>query len=249
MLAKFLRSLLMLFIFCLIWQGICVYAQIANYLVPSPLSIFNSWQQHFALIAKQAIPTMIETLLGLTLGTLLGVMLAILLAFSAYFKRWFLPLIIISQALPTFAIAPLLVLWFGYGMSSKIICVVIMIFFPITHNTFEGLRKTPLEWIELARTMNANRWQIFMKVRLPASLPSFFAGLKIAATYAPIGAVIGEWIGSNQGLGYLMLNANARMQISLVFATLFTLVILTLVLYYSISALAAKAVFWHQETI
>ena len=245
--SKLRRALLLVMLLLVIWQVICHITQLPSYILPSPLMIAHSWQANANLIARQAIPTIIETLLGLLLGCLFGMLAAICLAYSHSLKQWFLPLLLISQALPTFAIAPLLVIWFGYGMTSKIVCCVIMIFFPITSNCYDGLRQTPQAWLDIASTMNASRWQCFLKVRLPAALPQCFSGLKIAASIAPIGAVIGEWLGSSKGLGFLLLNANARMEISLMFATLFTLVILTLCLYYGIDRLSRHFVFWQTE--
>jgi ABC-type nitrate/sulfonate/bicarbonate transport system permease component len=156
---------------------------------------------------------------------------------------WFLPLMIISQAIPTFAIAPLLVIWFGYGMASKIICTILMIFFPITSAFFDGLRQTERHWLDLAKTMNAKKIRLFYYIRIPAALPRLASGMRIAAVFAPIGAVIGEWVGASGGLGFLMLNANARMQIDLMFAALCVLILLSLLLYFIIDRICARFIF------
>ena len=129
-----------------------------------------------------------------------------------------MPLLVVSQALPVFALAPLLVLWLGYGMASKVAMAVLIIFFPVTAAFLDGLRRTEPGWLELARTMDARPLAILAQIRVPAALPALASGLRVAAAVAPIGAVIGEWVGSSAGLGYLMLHANARMQVDLMFA-------------------------------
>jgi putative hydroxymethylpyrimidine transport system permease protein len=170
------------------------------------------------------------------------------MAFYRPVKNWFFPILIISQALPTFAIAPLLVIWLGYGMASKIITTMIMLFFPITSAFYDGLRRTELGWLDLAKTMRAKKWRVFLYIRIPAALPALASGLRVAAAIAPIGAVVGEWIGASHGLGYLMLNANARMQIDLMFAALFTIIIFSLALYFIIDALLRAALPWQPES-
>ena len=143
-----------------------------------------------------------------------------------------MPLLIISQAVPVFAIAPLLVLWLGYGMASKIAMAVLIIYFPVTAACYDGLRNTPQSWLQLAQTLQISPQAMLFKVRLPAALPALASGLRIAVSIAPIGAVVGEWVGSSEGLGYLMLQANARMQIDLMFAALFLLLLIALCLYF-----------------
>ena len=160
---------------------------------------------------------------------------------------WLLPILLISQVIPTFAIAPLLVIWLGYGMSSKIATTAIMLFFPITSAFFDGLRHTHPDLVDLARTMNAKKWRFFWHIRIPAALPYFASGLRIAVIAAPISAVIGEWVGASHGLGFLMLNANARMQIDLMFAALATLTLFSLLLYYITIVLLKKMIPWQNE--
>lgn len=244
---KLLRPLLVLLVFFGAWQLADGFFQFPSYILPSPIQIFETWWVKAAILYHQAIPTIIETLLGLFLGCLLGILAAIVIAYYKQARYWLLPMLIISQAIPTFAIAPLLVIWFGYGMASKIACTIIMLFFPITSSFYDGLRRTETAWLDLSKTLGASKWQTFLKIRLPAALPSFATGLKVAATIAPLGAIVGEWVGSSQGLGYLMLNANARMQISLMFAALFTIVILTLLLYFAVDFASKKCIYWQTE--
>ena len=240
-----LRGLIVLIGFVLLWQMIVVLFHLPNYILPTPLEVIQTWYSHFPLIIAESKITVIETLLGLLLGVLFGCALALNMAFFRHLNFWLFPVLIISQAIPTFAIAPLLVIWFGYGMTSKIATAVIMIFFPITSSFYDGLRRTDPGWIELAKTMNATKWRFFWYIRIPAALPSLASGLRVAAAVAPIGAVIGEWVGASKGLGFLMLNANARMQIDLMFAGLLTLVIFSLCLYFVIDLYLKRAISWN----
>ena len=159
-------------------------------------------------------------LLGLALGLMLGCALAIVFAASAGWRRWALPLVIVSQAIPVIAIAPLLVLWLGFGMASKVAMAALVIFFPVASALYDGLRRTDPGWLDLARTMDASAARPLLQIRLPAALPAFASGARIAAAVAPIGAVIGEWVGASAGLGYLMTQQLARGQTSLAFAAL-----------------------------
>ena len=150
----------------------------------------------------------------------------------------------ISQAIPVFAIAPILVLWLGYGMPSKILMAILIIYFPVTAACYDGLRNTPQAWLDLAKTFKPSPLRLLLKIRLPAALPAFASGFRIAVSVAPIGAVIGEWVGSSEGLGYLMIHANARMQVDLMFAALLILVAISLCLYFSIDSLLRRFI-WH----
>lgn len=242
-----IRGVIVITVLLSLWQIAAMAFQFPSYILPSPLMILSTSVRNSHLIIDQSIPTILETLIGLALGCVLGMIAAIIIAYCQSMRYWLLPILLLSQAIPTFAIAPLLVIWFGYGMTSKIACTVIMLFFPITSNFYDGLKRTPPEWLDLANTMGASKLQIFINIQLPAALPQLASGLKIAATIAPIGAIVGEWVGSSRGLGYLMLNANARMQISLMFAALFTIIILTLLLYFSVDILSKKLIYWQTE--
>ena len=164
---------------------------------------------------------------------------ALMLSYFRPLRLWFLPLLLVSQALPIFAVAPLFILWFGYGMASKIAIISLMLFFPITSSFYDGLRKTPNNYLDLAETMNATKWQILLRIRFPAALGALGNGVRVAAVFAPMGAVIGEWIGSSEGLGFLILNANSRMQVDLMFAAIIILVIFTLSFYFLVDRILA----------
>ncbi|HSW94015.1 MAG TPA: ABC transporter permease [Gammaproteobacteria bacterium] len=228
----FFRVFCLLAGFIALWQTAIYLFDLPSYILPTPWRVLSTLHDHFRLILNETKITLIETGLGLMFGTLLGAIAALIMASCRSISVWVLPLLVVSQAIPTFAVAPLLVIWFGYGMTSKIATAILMIFFPVASSFFDGLKETPLGWQELGKTMNAKRWRFFWYIRIPAALPKLASGLRIATVAAPIGAVIGEWVGASQGLGFLMLNANARMQIDLMFAALFVLMIFSLTLYF-----------------
>lgn len=230
--------------FALCWQGAISIFAIPHYLLPEPVAVLNEVSSQWALLFMHAKITLWEILLGLVLGFLFGLLSALLLASSRTLSAFLLPILIASQAIPVFAIAPLLVLWFGYGIASKIAMTILIIYFPVTAACYDGLRNTPKQWLELAKTMGILSRQLLFKVRLPAALPALASGLRIAVSVAPIGAIVGEWVGSSQGLGYLMLQANARIQISLMFAALFILVVIALLLYFVIDKLLHRIIPW-----
>lgn len=233
-------------IFCLgmLWQTCVVCLQLPDYILPTPLQVIASLFKYHQLIFLQAIPTIIETLFGFICGLALGLITALCIAYYRPLSLWLLPLIVVSQAIPTFAIAPLLVIWLGFGLSSKIATASFIIFFPVTSSFYDGLRRTNSDWLALAKTIGASKWRRFYHIMIPAALPNLASGIRIAAVSAPIGAIVGEWVGSSRGLGYLMLNANARLQIDMMYAALIIIVIMALILYFSVDLLLRKIIWW-----
>ena len=231
-----------------LWQAFVSLSGVPPYLLPGPGQVMETWLDRAGLIAGHAWVTIAEILIGLTLGTLLGGASALCLTYFRTVRPWLMPLLVISQAIPVFALAPLLVLWFGYGMASKVAMAVLIIFFPVTASFFDGLRRTDPGWLDLGRTMNGTALTILRRIRLPAALPAFASGLRVATAVAPIGAVVGEWVGSSAGLGYLMLHANGRMQIDLMFAALLTLSLFAVALYFTIDAGLRRALRWQADT-
>lgn len=232
-----------------LWQAVVTLAGLPHFILPSPLAVANAWIAQYALILGHAAQTLAEIVVGLALGTLLGCGLALAMSYLRPARRWLLPVLVASQAIPVFALAPLLVLWLGYGMGSKIAMATLIIFFPVASAFFDGLRRTDPGWLDLARTMNGSRWRVLRHIRLPAALPALASGLRVAAAVAPIGAVIGEWVGSSAGLGYLMLQANARVRIDLMFAALLTLALLAVALYFAIDAALRRLLPWQPDTL
>jgi putative hydroxymethylpyrimidine transport system permease protein len=228
----------------LAWWAATWLTAVPPYLLPGPWAVAAALWTQRDLLFRGALTTAGEVGAGLLIGVLLGGLFGLLVVFSPVLRRWLMPLLLISQAVPVFALAPLLVLWFGFGMASKIVMAVLVIFFPVTAAFADGLRRTDQGLVDLALTMNASPVAILRHVRLPAALPSFGSGLRIAAVVAPIGAIIGEWVGASAGLGYVMLNANARMETAVMFAALLVLSVMTILLWVAVDLLLRKLLFW-----
>ncbi len=233
----------------LLWQSLLWIFHWPAYILPSPWQVAMVWYQYWPILLKQSIPTLTETVLAFALAAVLGSASALVLAYFHWARAWFFPWLMLSQALPTFALAPLLVLWLGYGESSKIAIAIIMMFFPITSSFYDGLKQTPPGFLALAKSMNAKQRYILWFIRVPAALPSLASGLRVAAVLAPMGAVVGEWVGSSRGLGYLMLNANARMQIDWMFAALMAITVWTLLLYAAVDLSLKKLLPWAEDSV
>jgi putative hydroxymethylpyrimidine transport system permease protein len=243
------RPLLVLAGLLLLWQGVVWATGVPRFLLPPPLLVGQALLDRAALLADHAVITLLEILLGLLGGVLIGSASALMMALLPPLQPWLLPLLVLGQTIPVFALAPLLVLWFGYGLMSKVAMAILIIYFPITAALFDGLRRTEPGWLDLARTMGATRLRTLLRIRLPAALPAFGSGLRIATAVAPIGAVVGEWVGSSAGLGYLMLHANARLQIDLMFAALLVLMAIALALYVAVDRLLVWAMPWAPLTL
>ena len=232
-----------------LWQAVVVATGVPAYILPPPAAVLTVLVTRYELLFHHAVVTGLEIVLGLVFGAVLGICSALCLMSSQTARRWLLPVLVTSQALPVFALAPLLVLWLGYGIASKVGMAVLIIYFPVTAAFFDGLRRTEPGWLELARSMDAGRGAVLFQIRLPAALPALGSGLRVAASVAPIGAVVGEWVGSSAGLGHLMLHANARMQIDVMFAALFTLAVMALALYFAVDRGVRLLVPWQFETL
>lgn len=231
-----------------LWQAAALAAGGRSYILPGPLEVGRVLVARWDLILGHAAITAGEMLAGLALGILLGMAAALTMARYRPARRWLTPLLVVSQAIPVFAIAPVLVLWFGYGLASKIVMAALIIFFPVATAFFDGLRRTEPGWLELARSMNAKPTAVLLRIRLPAALPALASGIRVAVAVAPIGAVIGEWVGASAGLGYLMLQANARMQVALMFAALAVLAVIAVLLYLAVDRLLRLALPWQADT-
>ena len=232
-----------------VWQAVVWVTEAQPFILPGPPAVAAALVGHAGLLLPHAGTTLVEILLGLAIGAALGALSALVVAHVRPARLWLLPVLVASQAVPVFAIAPLLVLWLGYGMASKVAMAVLIIFFPVTAAFYDGLSRTDPGWLDLARTMNASRWSTLRHLRIPAALPALSSGLRVAAAVAPIGAVVGEWVGSSGGLGYLMLHANARMQIDVMFAALFTLAVLAVALYFTVDVALRRALPWLPDSV
>jgi putative hydroxymethylpyrimidine transport system permease protein len=186
-----------------VWQGVVVFFDIPAWKLPAPSAIAAELVVSRALYLKHTWVTLMEVMLGFGAALATGVLLATLIAYYRTLQRAVYPLVIASQTIPIIVIAPLLLIWVGYGIAPKIIVVILIAFFPITVNTVDGLRSVDTDMVNMMRTLGASRWQIFTKVQVPTAMPFLFSGTKIAVTFSVIGAVIGEWVGASAGLGYL----------------------------------------------
>ncbi|MGB0629960.1 MAG: ABC transporter permease [Alphaproteobacteria bacterium] len=230
-----------------IWQIVVLVTAVPPYILPGPASVLDAFTGRFDTLMSNAGVTLIEILAGFAIGTAVGMTSALIMTFFRPARLWLMPVLVVSQAIPVFALAPILTLWLGYGMESKIAMAVLIIYFPVTAAFHDGLRRTEPGWVDLAHVMNASRRAELLYIRLPAALPALGSGLRVAAAVAPIGAVVGEWVGSSAGLGYLMLHANARVQIDLMFAALFTLAVMACVFYFAIDTIARRLAPWQTE--
>jgi len=213
-------------------------------MLPPPSKIFISIYTNWDLLIKHASYTLVEILASIFIGTIIGVVTALTISSSERLKRWVMPILLASQSIPVFALAPLLILWLGYGMSSKIVIGVLIVFFPITSNFTDALNKVPQELIDAGKTIGLSKTQVFWKIKIPSSLPGLCSGIRVAACFAPIGAVVGEWIGGSTGLGSFMIYSNARLQTDNMFAALIILIFITITLYKVTDMVLSKYVWW-----
>lgn len=233
----------------LLWQALVWITGVPPFLLPSPWRVAQALAARWDSIAGHALVTGTQILAGLALGTLLGSAMALTLTAWRGGRRWLLPVLVVFQAIPVFAIAPLLTLWFGFGMASKVVMATLIIFFPVATAFYDGLRRTEPGLLDLAATMGAPRAAVLWRLRVPAALPALASGLRVAAAVAPIGAVVGEWVGASAGLGYLMLHANGRSQTDVMFAALLVLALMALALWFTMDRLLRRAIPWQPDSL
>ncbi len=215
-----------MFVLLVIWEVCTLVFNIPEFLLPKPTVVFQSIQQNASLILRESWVTAAEIALGYLLSIAIGVPLALAIFLWPFFSRSIYPILIASQAMPKVAVAPLLIVWFGFGMLPKVLIAFLIAFFPIVINTVMGLTSIEKEKIYLARAMGLGTIDTFFKIRLPNAMPSIFGGLKISITLAVVGAVVGEFVGGNAGLGYQLIVANGAMDTPMLFALLFGLTLL-----------------------
>jgi len=228
-----------------LWELYVRAEQVSIQVLPSPIAIVQALMNNWSIIYDNTLQTLLETVLGLTLAALLGLLLAITLDISNWMRRAVYPLLITSQTIPIIALAPLLLIWIGYDIRPKLIVVTLYCFFPIAVATVDGLASAEPELIKLLHSMRATRWQILRLVRLPGAMPAFFSGLRIAAAYSVIGAIFGEYVGAEKGLGiYMQKAANSFATIN-VFAAILVTTILSLLLFGLVSLIERLALPWY----
>jgi NitT/TauT family transport system permease protein len=232
-------------VFLVIWQLGVVISKAPAYLLPAPTEIARTFIDEFPRLLRHGWVTTYEMLLGYLLAVAVAVPLAIAITSSQRFDQFVMPTMLFFQVVPKVAIAPLFLVWFGVGALPKVLVAFLISFFPIVIDSAVGLRSMSSEMLDLARSMGASRTQIFTRFRLPTSLPYLFSGLKVAATLAIAGAVVGEFVGADKGLGYLLLVTNSNMETSLMFATLVALTFIGLIFFYLVELLEALLIPWH----
>ena len=228
-----------------LWELYVRAKQVSVGVLPSPIAIVQALMNNWSIIYDNTLQTLLETVLGLTLAAVLGLLLAITLDISSWVRRAVYPVLITSQTIPIIALAPLLLIWIGYDIRPKLIVVTLYCFFPIAVATVDGLASAEPELIKLLHSMRATRWQILRLVRLPGAMPAFFSGLRIAAAYSVIGAIFGEYVGAEKGLGiYMQKAANSFATID-VFAAILVITILSLLLFGLVSLIERLALPWY----
>lgn len=226
------------------WTAYCVLAGVPTVVLPTPDKVAEAFVGRFDLIVEEGWVTLKETMYGFVLAMLLGIPMAVAIANSRALNLMFYPLLIALQSVPKVALAPIILVWLGTGIESKLAIVWLVAFFPIIVDTVAGLRSTPRELLELAHSLRASPMQIFLKVQFPAALPFIFTGAKVAITLAVIGAVIGEFVGSSEGLGFLLLSATSQLNAPLAFAALFALSFLGIFVYLLVEIAERLAAPW-----
>lgn len=240
-------SLSAILLILLLWQTICSLGLVESFMLPSPIQVVQAFIQEFPSLMEHAAVTLTEACLGLILGIILGFGIAVLMdQFEPLYQACY-PLIILTQTIPTVAIAPLLVLWFGYEMTPKVILVVITTFFPITIGLLNGFRSADPDSINLLRAMGAGRRQIFFYIKLPGALSQFFSGLRISASYAVVGAVISEWLGGFEGLGVYMTRVKKSFAFDKMFAVIFLISIISLLLMKAVDLIQNLCMPWERS--
>lgn len=242
-----LPALIVVFVLLIAWQMGAMHMN-AAYILPSPTQILDKlWQLRGPLFTAHLPATMQVTVIGLAISIVFGLALAVLMDASPAVARAVYPIVIASQTIPTTALAPLFVLWFGYGIWSKVLVTVLITFFPITITVYDGLRSVRVEMIELLKTYGASRAQIFLKLKLPATLPYFFSALKMAVPMSLVGAAIGEWLGAQAGLGYFSRRMITQLDGAGVFAPIVVLSVVAMVLVAILGLIERKVVRWRGE--
>jgi ABC-type nitrate/sulfonate/bicarbonate transport system permease component len=231
-----------------VWEGYVRLWAVPKWLLPAPSVIAMTLVVSWELLLDHSLVTCVEVVVGFGLALLCGVLLACGIAASRTLERALYPFVIASQMVPIIVIAPLLLIWVGYGLTPKIIVVALTAFFPIVVNMVDGLQSVDPDVVNLLRTMGASRWQIFMKVQVPTSLPFLFSGLRVAMAVSVIGAVIGEWVGSSRGLGYLMIRSKPQFLTERVFAAVVVLAVMGVTLFVLVGVIEKLAIpWWHNE--
>ena len=230
-----------------LWEILVEIIRVPAFILPPPKSLYEAFVSKFFILGNHAWITFLEAVGGFGLSFILGVGFAVSVVYSRHLQNTLYPLIVILYAMPKSALAPLMVIWIGYGMLSKMAIAFLVAFFPIVVNTVVGLKEVEPELLDLARISRASQWDVFKKIRLPNSLPYMFAGIKVALVLSVTGAIVAEFVAANQGLGYLILQANYSLDTAFALVILLILALLSLGLFMAVDALQRKIAPWSSE--
>ena len=231
----------------IIWQAVCQVRWVDSFMLPSPVQVGKAFVEEFPTMMEHSFVTLSEAFVGLATGVILGFITAVFMDQFHGLNKALYPIIVLTQTIPTVAIAPLLVLWFGYEMTPKVILIVIVTFFPVTVGLLQGFQSADRDAIRLLRAMGAGRWKIFRHIKFPSALPQFFSGLRIAASYAVVGAVIAEWLGGFRGLGVYMTRVKQAFSFDKMFAVILLISIISLLLMKGVDFLQKRCMPWERE--
>ena len=229
-----------------VWYCVCRFTGVPKFILPSPGDVLNAFKEDWRLLLSHTRVTLTETFIGLFLGILLGFLIAVLMDRFSVVQKTVYPLIVISQTIPTVAIAPLLVIWMGYRMLPKIVLIVLVVFFPIAISLLQGFSEVDKDTINLMRSMGASRAQIFRYVKLPNSLGHFFSSLKISVSYAVVSAVVSEWIGGTEGLGCYMTRVRKSFSSDKMFAVIILISVISLILIWLTGVIQRASMPWEK---
>jgi NitT/TauT family transport system permease protein len=241
----FSTAALVLLVLVLLWQVACALFKIPTYLIPSPVEVAARLYEKRELYLSHTLVTLYETTAGFLLAAAFGIVSAAIIIVVPKLRTIVMPVLLVAQLVPKVAIAPLLLIWFGYGLMPKVLIAFLVAFFPIVVNGASGLAAVQPELLELGQSLEASRWQTFWKFRMPTALPEIFSGMKVAVTLAIIGAIIGEFVGGNRGLGYLIVVANQELDTALAFASIVLLSVMGIILYGLIELAERWLMPWH----
>ena len=227
------------------WDLLIRIFKVPPYLVPTPLSVVEQLWNEWPMLVKESAPTTWATLGGFALSVLIGVPIAMLISYSKLVESFVYPLLVFSQSIPKIAVAPLFVVWFGFGIIPKIIVAFLLGVFPVVVSTVMGFKSVEQDMVDLARSMGSTRMQMFFKINLPQALPAIFSGMKVSITLAVVGAVVGEFVGSNSGIGYVLQKANGNFDLPLMFAALVVLSMIGVILFALLDVIERLMIPWH----
>jgi len=239
------RPILLIGLLLILWEAVVVVFRIPPYLIPAPWDVVVQLVTEWPKLLRESLVTTYATLGGFGLSIAFGIPMALMIAYSRTVESFVYPLLVFSQSVPKVAIAPLFVVWFGFGIIPKVIAAFLLAFFPIVVSTVVGFKSVERDMLDLARSMKATKLQVFLRISLPQALPSIFAGLKVSVTLAVVGAVVGEFVGSNSGIGYVLQIANGNFDLPLMFAALTVLSLIGVLLFAAVDLVERLTIPWH----